>query len=226
MQLSKVMRVEARLVVTKEGRFREISLKVVRTDPTSTLRQLRVGLGPGGQPQLEPEEGKKKKEVEGGSTTYTLSLLRSLGLERDHPAARNACRELLDGGYRSRGLLSYTIKEDRFDLGVNGMVLALLSYFGHDDPRVAEVARSLGNERQSNGAWLPDRERIVVLEEQTSSHGGIGGRQNEPFVLVPASWDVSDMNLESPEALHRLVKRGLVSYRPGSGAETDAKPSI
>lgn len=58
-----------------------------------------------------------------------------------------------------------------------------------------------------NGAWLPDRERIVVLEDQSSSHGGIGGRQNEPFVLVPASWPVSAMDLESPEALHGLVAR-------------------
>jgi len=77
-----------------------------------------------------------------------------------------------------------------------------------------------------NGAWLADRERIVVLEEQTSSHGGVGGRQNEPFMLVPATWDVTDMDLESPEALHRLVKRELVSYRPETDDVTPAETGI
>jgi hypothetical protein len=105
-----------------------------------------------------------------------------------------------------------------------------LAPYGQRDRWAGELAQLLGypdsGDLVINGAWLPDRERIVVLEEQTSSHGGIGGRQNEPFVLVPASWDVSEMNLESPEALHRLVKRELVSYRPEAAVEGEAKPSI
>ena len=58
-----------------------------------------------------------------------------------------------------------------------------------------------------NGAWLSDRGRIVVLEEQVSSHGGLGGRQTEPFVLLPEQWPVGEMDLESPEALHGLLLR-------------------
>jgi uncharacterized membrane protein YvlD (DUF360 family) len=64
-----------------------------------------------------------------------------------------------------------------------------------------------------NGAWLADRERIVVMEEQVSSHGGLGGRQNEPFILLPSDWNVTDLDLGSPEALHRLLKRELAQYR-------------
>ncbi len=77
-----------------------------------------------------------------------------------------------------------------------------------------------------NGAWLEDRQRIVVLEEQTSSHGGMGGRQNEPFVLVPAAWNVSESGLESPEALHRLVKGELDRYRAFEGPGMDTETSI
>jgi len=58
-----------------------------------------------------------------------------------------------------------------------------------------------------NGAWLADRNRIVVLEEQTSSHGGLGGRQTRPFVLLPQDWPTGAMDLESPEALHGLLLR-------------------
>ncbi len=75
-----------------------------------------------------------------------------------------------------------------------------------------------------NGAWLPDRQRIVVLEEQTSSHGGLGGRQTEPFVLLPKQWLVGGMDLESPEALHGLLqrqKRQMMPRRaPGGEFET------
>jgi len=60
-----------------------------------------------------------------------------------------------------------------------------------------------------NGAWLPEEERIVVLEEQTSSHGGLGGLQTEPFIVVPSGWEVTKADLEAPETLHDLVIRNL-----------------
>lgn len=58
-----------------------------------------------------------------------------------------------------------------------------------------------------NGAWLGNEGRIVVLEEQISSHGGLGGDQTHPFVLLPAQWGVSAKDLASPEALHGLLMR-------------------
>ena len=60
-----------------------------------------------------------------------------------------------------------------------------------------------------NGAWLAERGRIVVMEEQVSSHGGLGGPQTEPFILLPADWKVGRMDLESPEALHQFLARQL-----------------
>ncbi len=71
-----------------------------------------------------------------------------------------------------------------------------------------------------NGAWLQDKDRIVVLEEQTSSHGGFGGKQTEPFVLLPSDWIVEGMDLESPEALHWLLfreKSRMMPSRPNGG---------
>ncbi|MEZ4387835.1 MAG: phage holin family protein [Candidatus Krumholzibacteriia bacterium] len=60
-----------------------------------------------------------------------------------------------------------------------------------------------------NGAWLADRKRVVVFEEQTSSHGGLGGPQTMPFVLLPATWNVSPGAITGPEALFREMSARL-----------------
>ena len=68
-----------------------------------------------------------------------------------------------------------------------------------------------------NGTWLEAEQKVVVLEEQTSSHGGLGGRQTEPFVVLPQAWSTSVRDFESPEALHGLIRRELTRY--GHSAE-------
>lgn len=91
-----------------------------------------------------------------------------------------------------------------------------LGEYGSPDRWAGELAQLLSypdsGDLVINGAWLPDEDRIVVLEEQTSSHGGLGGEQTEPFVLLPTSWSTSVMDFESPEALHRLIRRELTRY--------------
>ncbi|MBU8871746.1 MAG: phage holin family protein [Gemmatimonadales bacterium] len=102
---------------------------------------------------------------------------------------------------------------------------------GHNDPFASypdsdrwdnELAQLLGYPDSGdliiNGRWLEDEGQVVVLEEQTSSHGGLGGRQTEPFVLLPSTWQLGDEDLDSPEALHRLLSRELARYR--QAAET------
>ena len=91
------------------------------------------------------------------------------------------------------------------------------SYYPDPDRWDNEFAQLLGYPDSGdliiNGRWLEDEGQVVVLEEQTSSHGGLGGRQNEPFVLLPSNWQFTDADLESPEDLHRLLSRELANYR-------------
>ena len=72
-----------------------------------------------------------------------------------------------------------------------------------------ELAR-LGREPASGDLMILadrlDRRRVVTFEEQVGTHGGIGGAQTEPFLLVPASWPLVRSDLGSPEALHKLLK--------------------
>lgn len=60
-----------------------------------------------------------------------------------------------------------------------------------------------------NGAWLADQRRVVVFEEQASSHGGLGGAQTRPFALLPADWNVSPGALTGPESLYREMSARL-----------------
>jgi len=71
------------------------------------------------------------------------------------------------------------------------------------------VAGASSGDLLLNGTWLPDQRKVVVFEEQTSSHGGLGGPQTEPFLLVPADWKTKPADLKSPEALYAHFRANL-----------------
>ncbi|MBD3222668.1 hypothetical protein GF314_15645 [bacterium] len=75
-------------------------------------------------------------------------------------------------------------------------------------PELARLARGANSgDIILNGAWLEDRDRVVVFEEQTSSHGGLGGPQTAAFVLLPTAWDVPMGEIDGPEAIYRELRR-------------------
>src|SRR5258708_1943403 len=72
------------------------------------------------------------------STTYTMLLLRDLGL-LPSSEVRKACKLLLDKGLQRDGGINYGIWGNwthRSETCVTGMVLSILSYFELDDSRV------------------------------------------------------------------------------------------
>lgn len=87
------------------------------------------------------------------STTYTMVLLRSLGLPARHPQALKACRLLLDRGlYRDGGINfwpSYTHSEEC----VTGMVLAVAAYSHPTDDRIRSFAEYLLRRQMNDGGW-------------------------------------------------------------------------
>jgi hypothetical protein len=108
---------------------------------------------------------------------------------------------LCDGGVRN--LITGEVGEENDPLGS----------FRDKERWAGELAQLMGygdcGDLVINGAWLADRQRIVVMEEQISSHGGLGGHQTDPFILLPSSWQVTDLDLDSPESLHKLLQREL-----------------
>lgn len=89
------------------------------------------------------------------STTYSLLLLRQMGLEPNNQQAYRACKELLEGGFQQAGGISYARSLATIDNGVTGMILSLLAYFGYPDERIHIIAEYLLDQQMSDGRWEP-----------------------------------------------------------------------
>jgi hypothetical protein len=88
------------------------------------------------------------------STTYTLVLLRSLGLASGHPQAVRGARLLLDSGFWNDGGINFNPRrQTRSETCISGMVLAVLSSAGVDDPRVDSLAAHLLARQMDDGGW-------------------------------------------------------------------------
>jgi hypothetical protein len=84
------------------------------------------------------------------STTYTLLLLRDLGLVPSEATLRG-CQILLDEGLRADGGINF--KTERSETCITGMTLSVVSYFGCNDKRLDVIAGHLLNEQMSDGGW-------------------------------------------------------------------------
>jgi hypothetical protein len=87
------------------------------------------------------------------STTYTLLLLRRLGLCPSSLPAIAGCRRLIDGADWVDGGVSLFTGRQQAEKCVNGMVLSLVSYFDADDSRIDSIAEMLLSERMADGGW-------------------------------------------------------------------------
>jgi hypothetical protein len=87
------------------------------------------------------------------STTYTLLLLRRLGLVPSNNGATSGCERLLDDAVWVEGGVSYWSGSDLAERCVNGMVLSLVSYFDVQDSRVDSIAQLLLSAAMFDGGW-------------------------------------------------------------------------
>ena len=87
------------------------------------------------------------------STTYTMLLLRRLGLGSGNPQAQKACWILLDKGFYADGGINYFSSLKYSETCVTGMVLSILAYFDFQDERVADLVENLLNQQMADGGW-------------------------------------------------------------------------
>jgi len=67
------------------------------------------------------------------STTYTLLLLRRLGLQPKNPQALKGCALLINKGFYYDDGIAFSKTWGRGETCVTGMVLSILSYFHYQD---------------------------------------------------------------------------------------------
>ena len=96
------------------------------------------------------------------STTYSIVLLRRLGLTSGDPRADRACRLFLDDALWPDGGINISVSLERSETCATGMVLALLAWFEVDDPRREELVGYLLAEQMPDGGWNCERFRGAV----------------------------------------------------------------
>ncbi len=87
------------------------------------------------------------------STTYSMLLLRRLGLDPNHPQALTTCKILLEKGIYNDGGINYFPSYKQSETCVTGMILSLLAYFNLRDPRISLLAEYLLREQMPDGGW-------------------------------------------------------------------------
>jgi uncharacterized membrane protein YvlD (DUF360 family) len=90
---------------------------------------------------------------------------------------------------------------------------------GHDPlegfgPRAAQhIKRSDGFAHVAdimvNSAYDPQTEEVFAFEELVGSHGGMGGPQSLPFLLIPSGWTLPDGDVVGAEVVHKWFRRWL-----------------
>lgn len=150
------------------------------------------------------------------STTYTLLTLRHFGLAHEHPAAQKACAHFLARGLYHDGGINLFKSLDYSETCVNGMLLALLSYFRSRDERVHSLIGFLLGEQMDDGGWNCER---VNGATHASFHTTISVLEGlrEYASCHPAPATVMDAARRAHEflLLHRLYK----SHRTGKVAD-------
>ncbi len=95
-------------------------------------------------------------------TTYTMQLLRQLGLPPRHPAALRACAIDLDALAPDGSVNFWGPRRRTGDACVTGMILAQLGAFGARDRRIERIVEHLLRAQMADGGWNCQRPRGAV----------------------------------------------------------------
>ncbi|MDK2980207.1 MAG: hypothetical protein PWQ55_554 [Chloroflexota bacterium] len=125
------------------------------------------------------------------STTYSLYLLRQLGLAPGNPQALQGCRLLLEEGLYRQQEIRFSRNQAISDLGVTAIVLSLCAYFGLDVPELKSIAGFLLERQSADGSWLTNDEpasqdyvfetTLLVLEALHQAGSLWGAAEDDPL---------------------------------------------
>jgi hypothetical protein len=149
------------------------------------------------------------------STTYSLLTLRHFGLPPGHIQAARACKLLLAKGIHHDGGINLFKSIDYSETCVNGMLLALFSYFRFPDQRVHSLPDFLLREQMADGGWNCERIHGATHSSFHTTISVLEGLHEYQANLAPSgtSTSLNDHIARAHEFLlmHRLFR----SHRTG-----------
>ena len=147
------------------------------------------------------------------STTYTMLLLRDLGLPPTNAQAKRACRLLLDEGMRPDGGIHFGDRETS-ETCITGMVLSILAYFRFADDRLHTIADHLLRVQMPDGGWNCRRPRGATHASVHTTISVLEGLRQYELRQTRCGRDVRAAQKRGREFL--LVHRLFRSHRRGT----------
>ncbi|MDH3290219.1 MAG: hypothetical protein OEO20_01810 [Gemmatimonadota bacterium] len=142
------------------------------------------------------------------STTYSMVLLRRLGLPRSDRRAVRPCSLFLEEGLWHDGGINATVTQGRSETCVTGLVLGVLSWFSVDDPRRESLVEYLLREQMDDGGWNCQRDRGAVHSSFHTTINVLEGLREYVNVNGPLAAEVVKAEARAREFLlvHRLYR--------------------
>ena len=132
------------------------------------------------------------------STTYTMMLLKNLGLMPGNKQAQKACKVLLDEGAYDDGGINYFRDYEHSETCVTGIILSILTYFNYDDARIKSLAFYLLKQQMKDGGW------------NCQSYNGATHSSFHTTINVLEGWLEYQKNHEpSNQKISNSIKRGI-----------------
>jgi hypothetical protein len=147
------------------------------------------------------------------STTYSIVLLRRMGLPSDDPRAERTCRLFLDEALWPDGGINISMSLERSETCATGMVLALLAWFAIDDPRRERLVDYLLGEQMADGGWNCERFRGAVHSSFHTTMNVLEGLREYALAAGPRAGETAAA--EEPGRQFLLEHRMYRSHRTG-----------
>lgn len=96
------------------------------------------------------------------STTYSMVLLKRMGLPAGDPRAVRSCRLFVEEGMRDDGGIDLSASLDRAEVCLTGMVLGLLAWFDVEHDAQSRLVEFLLRTQMADGGWNCERDRGAV----------------------------------------------------------------
>jgi len=87
------------------------------------------------------------------STTYSMLLLKRLGLPRNNKQALTACNILWEKGIYKDGGINYSASYSYSETCITGLILSILSYFRFEEVNVKILTEHLLKQQMKDGGW-------------------------------------------------------------------------